>query len=295
MAGGGRGRRVWQRVESQLCSRHPNLRARLTTAPGDAEQFASAFARVSPAGCLVAVGGDGSIHEIVNGLLDAGYDGTLTIVPAGTGNDIARNLGIPTDPARALLMDPAEARPVDLARVSLENPAGEPRHRWFLNSLSIGASAHANRIALAIGRVIRSPARYPIAGVLALFSTAPQRYEVLLRGRRQFQGRAINLTIANGPGFGGGLRISPDSLPDDGRLELVIIGEMSRIRAVGALRALRTGAHVTMPEVDVVPAVPLPVEIRGEHGLAFETDGENLVAGDRVIVNLQPGRLRVAR
>jgi YegS/Rv2252/BmrU family lipid kinase len=278
-----------------LRSRFSNLQARLTTARGDAERIAAEFAASHSRGLLIAVGGDGSIHEIGNGLVDAGYAGTLAIVPAGTGNDIARNLGIPTDPARALLMDPAEARPVDLAQVSLENPAGEPRHRWFLNSLSIGASARANRIALSMGRMIRGPAKYPIAGVLALFSSNPERYEVLLGGRRHFHGRALNLTIANGPGFGGGLRISPDSRPDDGRLELVMIGEMRRVRALAALRALRTGAHVTMPEVEVIPAANLPIEIRGERALAFEADGENLVASERLIVNLQPGRLRVAR
>lgn len=293
MAGGGRGRRVWQQVDALLHSRFPNLEVRLTTARGDAERLAAEFAKDRPAGPLVVVGGDGSIHEAVNGLLQAPYEGTLSIVPAGTGNDVARNLGVSLDPIRAAGFDPNRARQVDVGRVTIGGD--QVNHRWFLNSLSVGTSARANRIALPLGKAIRGPARYPIAGVLALVSSGAQHYEVLVGGRRAFQGKAINLTVANGGCFGGGLRISPDSIPDDGVLELVIIGNLSRARALRALRALRTGTHVTMRDVQVLSAVTAPIEIRTPGPVRFETDGENLVSHNQVIVNLVPGRLKVAR
>jgi diacylglycerol kinase (ATP) len=286
---------VWQRVEPLLRSRFPTLEAILTEAPGDAERRAAGFARAHPAGLLVVVGGDGSIHEAVNGLLDAGYDGTLAIIPAGTGNDVARNLGIPPGPAEAARLDPARARPIDVGRVTTWNKKGDERHRWFLNSLSIGASARANRIAGSIGGLIRGPAKYPIAGGLALLASGPEHFEVLVAGELRHRGRAINLTIANGACFGGGLRISPDSRPDDGQLDLVIIGNLSRLRALGALRALRSGRHVTMPGVEVVPAAPTPIEIHTRRPLRFEADGENLDSHERIIVNLHPRRLRIAR
>lgn len=241
----------------------------------------------------MVVGGDGSIHETVNGLLDAGYAGTLAIVPAGTGNDVARNLQIPIDPDVAARFDPNRIRPVDVASVSVGG--AQPGHRWFLNSLSVGTSARANRIARSIGAVLRGPVKYPVSGVLALFSSRPAHYEVLVAGQSRFQGRAVNLTIANGACFGGGLKISPDSLADDGLLDLVIIGAMGRTRALSALRALRQGGHLAMRQVEVLPKVAAPIEIRARGELRFETDGENLLAHDGLIVNLEPGRLQVAR
>lgn len=295
MAGAGRGRRVWEQIEPLLRAQLPDLTAHLTRSRGEAERLAAEFAARHSTGIAIVVGGDGSIHEVTNGLLDAGYDGVLAIVPAGTGNDIARNLGIPTGspPCQPLALD--RPRPLDVGRVALWDRSGEPRHRWFLNSLSVGTSARANRIARSIGAVIRSPVKYPVAGVVALFSGRTQRYEVLVGGRSRYQGKAINLTIANGACFGGGLRISPDSRPDDGALELVIIGAMGLVRALGALRRLRQGRHVSMGEVEVDPAVTGPITIRTAGELPFETDGENLVTWHQAIVNLVPGRLKVAR
>ena len=284
---------MWQQVEPLLHSRFSNLETRHTTARGDAEGFAAEFARSHPAGSLVVVGGDGSIHETVNGLLDAEHQGSLSIVPAGTGNDIARNLGVSGDPLRAAGFDPARIRQVDVGRVSFGRDQAD--HRWFLNSLSVGTSARANRIAHSLGRAIRSPAKYPVAGVLALLSSGAHRYEILVDGQRQFQGNAINLTVANGECFGGGLRISPGSSQDDGALDLVIIGDLARARALRALRALRDGTHVTMRDVQVLSAIAAPIEIHAPGRMPFETDGENLVSHDRVIVNLVPGRLKVAR
>jgi len=295
VAGAGRGRRVWHVVEPLLRSRFTGLHCKLTTARGDAEKLAAGFAKAHPDGGLIIVGGDGSMHETINGLLDAGYEGALGIIPAGTGNDGARNLGISADPTRAAHLDFARAPAVDVARVSTCDPSGEQHHRWFLNSLSVGTSARANRIAGSIGGVIRGALKYPIAGVLALCSRGPARYEVRVGGVRQFDGAALNVSVANGSGFGGGLQISPQSRPDDGSLELVIIGAMSRMRALATLRALRSGGHLAMGEVHVTPTGSAAIEIRGRDSLAFEADGENLVSHQRLIVNLQPGRLRVAR
>ena len=197
-------------------------------------------------------------------------------------------------PAQAARLDFARARPIDVGRVGFTD-GNRTGQRWFLNSISLGTSARANRIASSLGVLIRSPARYPIAGALALLSGGPRSYEVLAGGHTRFQGRAINVTMANGACIGGGLRISPGSEPDDGQLELVVIGAMRRMRALTALRAIRTGAHLAMPEVMVTPARGLSIEVRGPGRLRFEADGENRVSHQPVFVNLEPGRLRVAR
>ena len=272
------------------------LETRLTEAVGDAERLAREWCAGHPGGTIVVIGGDGSLHEAVNGMLDAAAPVRLAIVPAGTGNDMARNLALPLDPlAAARAIQPGVSRPVDAGRCGFQDPRGMQHRRWFINSVSVGVSARANRLARPIGRVVRGTARYPVAGALAVATGRPAGYVARSGGRILFEGRALNLTVANGPGFGGGLPISPESNPRDGRFELVIIGNLSRRRALGALARLRRGGRVEEIEVHHVGGPAPAVEIRtDEPGAPLEADGENFRLAGTLVVELLPGRLVLA-
>jgi diacylglycerol kinase (ATP) len=290
-AGGGRGAAVWHRVRPILAGEFPNADIHLTTGPGDAEQRAAGWCAQDPGGILVVVGGDGSIHEAMNGMLGS-RAASLAIIPAGTGNDMARNLRIPLDPLiAAAALTSRCVRLVDVGRCVFRDPDRGERSRWFLNSISLGTSARANRIAGRIGRVL-GPARYPVAGVLALLSSGPAGYAVRSGDRALFTGSALNLTVANGPGFGGGLRISPDSRPDDAVCELVVIGAMSSRRGLAALARLRTGSHIALPEVRIVGGLRETIVILGDSAtMAAEADGENFRIAGPLTIELHPGRL----
>jgi diacylglycerol kinase (ATP) len=268
--------------------------AHLTTGPGDAERKARAWTGENPEGTVIVVGGDGTVHEALNGLLDAGGRAALAIVPAGTGNDIARNLSLPPDPTHAARSIGSSAvRSVDVGRCTFREAGGAERSRWFLNSVSVGVSARANRLAPGIGRLVRGPGRYPLAGALALLGGGAAGYEASAGPRLLFRGRALNLTVANGRAFGGGLLISPDSRPDDGTCELVVIGPLSRLAGLGALARLRSGRHVRLPAVRVVAGLRGPLAITADSPMPAEADGENFMIPGRFVVELLPGRLRI--
>ncbi len=288
------GRAIWRRVVPILEARLPGLASRLTDAPGQAEILAREWGNEFPGGILVVVGGDGSIHEAVNGLFAAGWTGLLGIVPAGTGNDAARNLGIDLSPERAAAINPLRFRAVDAGRYRFAGPDGSARGRWFLNSVSAGLSARANRMARGLGRLLGA-SRYPLAGAGAVISGRSAGYEVRAGNRILFEGQALNLTLANGPRFGGGLLISPRSRPDDGGLDLVVIGAMGRLRALGALARLRSGAHLDLPEVSTEGGLREPVRITSDSPLQCEADGESFTAESGLEVVVEPGRLRVLR
>jgi diacylglycerol kinase (ATP) len=300
VARGGRGLGVWHRVESALRAAFPALELAETAAPGHAESLAAAWAQGHPEGILLVVGGDGTVHEAVNGLLGAGCAGTaLAVVPAGTGNDFARSTGVPLDPAAAAERHARHARAgipvrrVDVGRLAFRDRDGAAQARFFLNSVSLGVSPRANRLAQAMRRVVPGRLRYPLGGVAAVLSGATRRYRVTTGSALRFEGDALNLTIANGPTFGGGLRISPSSSLTDGILEQVIIGRLGAVRALAALSRLYGGTHVGMRGVTVAP-VGEALTIECDHRvLLAEADGQEFEIEGALTVEPVPGALRL--
>jgi diacylglycerol kinase family enzyme len=106
-----------------------------------------------------------------------------------------------------------------------------------------------------------------------------------------FRGAALNLTVANGAAFGGGLFIAPGSRTDDGIFELIVIERMSRTRGLGALHRLRSGKHLELPEVHRIGGLRHPVEIRVASTVPAEADGESFTIASSLVVELFPAKL----
>ena len=229
---------------------------------------------------------------MVNGLLQTGRLARLGVIPAGTGNDFARNTGIPSDPRGAVeRLSRERPVPVDAARLRFVGPRGEPRSRVFINSASVGVSAKANHIAGKLRPMLAGRAGYALGGVLALIAEGAGDYTVTSSGRTLHRGRALNITLANGASFGGGMRISPASTVSDGALDQVVIGDIGRFAAVMALSKLYAGTHVRMGGVSVT-VVRERVEIRREDGpMRIEADGEEFDAADELSVDILPGAI----
>jgi diacylglycerol kinase (ATP) len=298
VSGGGRGAGVWLRVGPSLREVFPRLDLEVTEGSGLAETLAARWARREPDGLLLVVGGDGTVHEAVNGLLAGGSAGVvLAVVPAGTGNDFARSTGVPLDPAAAAERHVRQVRAgiavrrMDVGRLTFRDRGGAARTRHFLNSVSVGVSPRANRIAQAMRGVVPGRLRYPLGGVAAVLSGGAVRYRVTQGGEVRFEGEALNLTIANGPTFGGGLRISPGSSLTDGVLEQVIIGRLGVARALTALGRLYGGTHVGMRGVSVTPVrEALTIEVATGAMLA-EADGQEFELDGPLTVEPVPGGL----
>ncbi|HEU5218639.1 MAG TPA: YegS/Rv2252/BmrU family lipid kinase [Gemmatimonadales bacterium] len=294
VAAGGAAARAWSRLVPQVDRRFPSLAVRVTTAPGDAERWALEWAAAHPGRPVIAVGGDGTVHEVLNGLLRGHPSASLGIIPAGTGNDVARNTGVPINPEGALERI-FRNRPtaVDAARVRFQGTGAEPRTRLLLNSISVGVSPRANHIAGRIRRALPGRFRYAISGILALAAEGAGEYTVTAGGRTLYHGRALNLTLANGASFGGGMRISPGSTVSDGMLDLVVIGAIGRIRALIALSRLYAGTHVQMGGVSVT-AVGETVQIRRADGpMLIEADGEEFEARAELSVEILRGAVQL--
>jgi diacylglycerol kinase (ATP) len=265
-AGSGRAAKLVPWIAERLSPR-PDVELHVTRRRGEAEELA---ARAAADGCdrLVAVGGDGTIQEVVNGILGAGGRSTLGIVPVGAGNDLARSLALPTDPV--------EAWTVALGRVTREIDAalatnGEGRRRWFASAGGIGfdaqvAAAMSTRRGWQSGR-----AGYLLTTLTELRRFDNRRLRIVLDGE-EIERRALLVAIANGPYYGGGMRIAPDAAPDDGWLDLCIVGDVSRMTAIRELPNLYRGTHVGNPAVSVHRA--RRVEISGEGTTHAHLDGE---------------------
>lgn len=194
---------------------------------------------------LLVAGGDGSIHEAVNGILGSGRDAALGVIPSGTGNDFAKAAGIPLDwdTATRLLADriagDASARRID---------AGRMNDRYFANGAGIGLDARVTAIARSI--------RWPIGGLvylLAIFRTLAEGIEtpelVISGDGVEHRGPVTLANVSNGPWIGGMFHIAPIAHNDDGMLELLIVDPVTRRRVLSLLPKLMRGAHIGQPDI----------------------------------------------
>lgn len=189
------------------------------------------------ADALVVCGGDGMVHLALQAVADTAVP--LGILPAGTGNDVARYLDLPRNDPAAAAQRLARWRPrlMDLAR------SGD---RWFVTVLAAGFDAVVNERANAMTWP-RGQMRYNLATLAELRTFAPLPYVLDLDGE-QVQTDAMLVAVGNGPSFGGGLRIAEGAVLDDGLLDVVVIGPMSKLELVRTYPKLFKGTHVHHPQ-----------------------------------------------
>jgi len=284
-AGSGRAAKLLPWIRERLAQR-PDAELHVTGRPGEAQELA---ARAADAGSdrVVAVGGDGTIQEVVNGIFEAASRPAVGIVPVGSGNDLARSLALPTDPAEAWTVAIGRVtRTIDAALAT----NGEGRRRWFASAGGIGfdaqvAAAMATRRGWQSGR-----AGYLLTTLSELRRFDNRRLRLVLDGE-PLDCRALLVAIANGPYYGGGMRIAPDAEPDDGWLDLCVVGDVSRLTAIRELPNLYRGTHVRNPAVSVHRA--RRVEVSGDGLTHAHLDGEPF--GTLPLnVEVHPGVLEVA-
>jgi diacylglycerol kinase (ATP) len=227
-------------------------------------------------GVVVGVGGDGMIG-CVGGAL-AGTGATFGIVPAGRGNDFARQLGLPADPAGlAELLLHAEPRPVDVIDVisgaARDTARAHPQliaGTAVLGSVYAGVDAVANRNANH-SRVLRGKASYTFGAVRAVATWRPVEYRITVDGEVH-ERRAYTVVAANSGFYGFGRHIAPAARIDDGLLDVVIIRHAPRRLFFAVMRELEDGSHVRRPEVEVLRG--REVRIEADRGLPWGADGE---------------------
>lgn len=248
-----------------------------TTAPGDATRVARAAAEGGRR-LIVAVGGDGTVHEVANGLVDAatgalrGEDPVLGVVPAGSGCDLVRTFGLDRPPeVLAAHLASSDVTRIDVGRVRLTGLDGDAADRVFVNIAEVGFGGAVARAASRLPRTL-GERRYRL-GIVAAWGGFRRVPMTVRHDGGLHEAELSNVIVANGQFFGGGMKVAPRSLPDDGRFDVQAWGG-TVTDVVRAARQLRDGSHLARPDVRAWPSATVTVE--GPRPLAVEADGELL-------------------
>jgi YegS/Rv2252/BmrU family lipid kinase len=240
---------------------------------------------------VVAAGGDGTTHEVVNGLMAASGDGkvgTLGIIPLGSGSDFANTVGVPSDvPGACHRLAHGQARLVDVGRVTL--PGRPPR--YFDNTVGIGFDGAVTLEALKVKR-LRGIALYlpVVLKTVFLYHKAP--LVTIEYDGQELVLPALMVCVANGPREGGGFFVAPQARPDDGLFDLCIAREVSRLAILGLIPHFMRGTHVGREPITMARA--RRVTISSPNDLIAHMDGEVLCTdGHRLELEVLPRRLRV--
>jgi diacylglycerol kinase (ATP) len=291
-AGGGRCGRRWPRIAEQLRQHGLEVVTRQTSGRGDAVNLARQAAR-SGATDLAVAGGDGTINEAINGLHEHGSalrpELALTVLPCGTGSDFARNLGIRRIRQAIAALVGGRERTVDLGLLHFQR-AGIDESRYFVNSADVGYGAET---AAWVNGSSRPGGRfaYLIGGVRTILSKPPRPASITVDGVCVHDGPLGMVVVANGRYHAGGMELAPSASLDDGRLDVLLIGAISRFRLLGSLLPrVYFGAHVGQPGVRQF--VGRNVRIMASQPLRFEVDGEQPGTTD-LVAEVVPSALRV--
>jgi diacylglycerol kinase (ATP) len=268
-AGRGRHRGLLPAVLDRLGAAGGEVRLLVADSSEDAEKACHA-AVAQGAGALVAVGGDGTVHQALQAV--AGRAVGFGVVPAGTGNDFAAATGVPASPleaadAIAAAVRDGRSHAFDLARMT--GPEGEVR--WYGAVLAAGFDAIVNERANRM-RWPRGRWRYDLAIALETARLRPRAYRLEVDGRScAFAG--VLVAVGNCPSYGGGLRICPDADPADGLLDVVTAAPLGRVALARLKPRLRRGTHLGDPLVDVFRARRIRIDVPEIIGYA---DGERI-------------------
>lgn len=276
-AGGGRAAEALPAVQAALAALGLEHHVERTKSLEHARGLARAAAEAGET--AVAFGGDGLIAAVAGALHEAG--GVLAVLPGGRGNDFARALGIPLDPRAA-----CEALASGVVR---ELDLGEANGHTFIGIASCGFDSEANRIANET-RLVRGNLVYAYGAIRALVAWRPAEFTIELDGAAPRTVRGYTIAAANSKAYGGGMWLAPDASLEDGLLELVIVGDTSKLRFVRLLPTVFKGEHVHQPEVEVLRC--REARIAAERPFEMYADGDP-IASLPVTVRALPRAVKV--
>jgi diacylglycerol kinase (ATP) len=252
-AGSGRARARLPELLRTLQRRGIQAQIAETRAPGDATRLVHE-ARAAGVDCLLIVGGDGTLNEVSQGYLDA--DGLplpgpdLALLAAGTGGDFRKSFDIGTSLEEAVeRLARAEARPLDLGILELTTHSGETVKRAFLNITSFGLGGLTDRLVNAGPKWIGGRAAFLVGALRAMASYRNAPVRIRVDGEVWLEAPILNVAIANGRYFGGGMKVAPAADPGDGLFDLIAIHSLTRLQAAALSRHIYRGSHVNEPGV----------------------------------------------
>ena len=261
----------------------------LSERPGHIIELAERAAREG-AELVVAVGGDRTLNEAVNGLMRGGAGPELATIPLGTGMDFGRTYGIPTkfEDAVRVAVD-GKPRTIDVGRVTYRTWAGAEAERYVVNVGSVGMSAAVAQRANGMSKALGGKATFFYALVRVFLAWQNSVIDVDLDGVHR-TARMHDVIVANGQYHGGAMRLAPEARPDDGLFDVLLIGDVTKLDFATTAPKLYRGTHLAHPKVDLERARVVAVD--GAETLPIELDGEQ-VGTTPARFEVVPGALRV--
>ena len=283
-SGNGRTQREWAAMERGLRSVWPQITVARTERRGQATTLVASALREGFAE-VVAIGGDGTINEAMNGFFDeegsVAPDAVFSFVTSGTGGDFRKTFGIAPGCAAAIArLKNASVVPVDVGRVSCLTGSGAPSVRHFINIASFGLSGavvdSVNRARVA--KLFGGQFAFAFHSALDMLTYRERAVCIRIDGEFDEITSISTVAIANGQYFGGGMRVAPNAKPDDGLFDVVIMGAGAKGHALADMKLIYTGEHVNLPNVRVLhgrKVVAAPVAETKGRSVLIELDGES--------------------
>jgi diacylglycerol kinase (ATP) len=266
-------RRHWPEIARRAAALGLDGETLFSERPGHAEQLAQEAAE-GGARLIVAVGGDGTVHEAVNGLMrtDPEHRPELATIPRGTGRDFARSFRIPRDLEEALSVALNGAtRTVDVGRAGFTAWDGAAAEAYFANFAGAGISGAVAARANTSSKALGGKASFFWATTAVFLRWENSEYEVTVDGVQR-AGRMLEVIAAIGDQLAGGMRLAPEADPGDGLFDIVLIGDATKVDFVRTLPKIYRGTYLPHPRaevfrgsrVEVRTAAPLPIALDGE-------------------------------
>ncbi len=278
VAGANSTHRKWPWINSLLKNIGLKFDFQFTEGRGHGIQLAREAA-VNGYDCLVAVGGDGTIHEVANGILQAGKPTAtpLGIVCTGTGSDLARSVGIPHDPAHACsALTGVRRMLIDVGLVKYQKK-GQTLERYFVNSAGVGFDATVVASTDQLPKYFGGTIPYVTGLLRSLLSYRNKTVTFKIGDRAAEKARILSVVVANGRFFGGGMNVAPEAKLDDNLLDMVIVGNFGKLELLRVFSKVYKGTHLSLSKVRLEKGTAIQIE--STQKFLLHADGELLGEG----------------
>ena len=283
--------RKWPKIRSLLQHIGLPFEFQYTEGIGHAIELARAAAS---GGCrfLVAVGGDGTVNEVANGILlsEELNKTTIGIISTGTGSDFIRSAGIDRDYIKACSsLTSSRRRLIDVGVVEYQRD-GRMHERYFVNSAGVGFDAAVAETSNRLPKFMGGTIPYVIGLLKSLVGYRNKSVTIKVEDREESK-RILSVVVANGCYFGGGMRVAPQADISDGLLDVIAVGDMGKFELLRALPTIYKGTHIYHPKVSMEKATRIKIE--SPEKFLVHADGEFLGEGP-VSFRLMPSALSIA-
>lgn len=282
----GRGKKIWSQLEPVLGEKQLVYTVHFTTGPKHATLLAKEIRKVSKVEAVIVVGGDGTLHEVAQGLIGTAIP--LGCIPAGSGNDFARALHISTNSIKALeMLLSSKPYKIDVAEIN---------NSFFVNGSGIGFDGavaritNGSKIKCWLNRMKLGRLAYVIIALRLLCTFRPMALTLTIDGRRYFYDNIWLIAVSNIPFYGGGMSVCPDAIYDDGLLDLCIVSNINRFHFLRSLIKVFKGKHTSEPGIIMMRG--RKISIQSKKTLPIHMDGEYYQSNSATI-NVQRRALNV--